>query len=66
MRELAHHHQEDDQARNPRHHFIPVHRLVSEQCDDEGPRGDDDNAGITGHILIDGMQQLRPDYHIHG
>lgn len=33
-----------------------MHRLVSKQCDDEGPRGDDDNAGIAGHILIDGMQ----------
>jgi hypothetical protein len=57
--EFAKDDQEDDEARDPGHHLVEVHDLVAEEGDEERAGGDDDDAGITWHVGVDGMDQLR-------
>ena len=50
--------QEDDEARYPANHLVPVNHLVPEQRDDEGANGDDENASKTWNVAVDRMDEL--------
>jgi len=61
MSKLAEDDEEDDEARNPGDHFVPMHDLVAEQGHEEGACCDDDDTGISRDICVDCMDQLCTD-----
>ena len=66
MRELAEHDQEDDQTGDPRVEFVKMYNFITEDGDDPCRRRDDDDARITRHVGVDGVDQLGADYDVHG
>ena len=58
MSELSQNDQEDDEAGDPRVSLVGVHDLVAEEGDQESGSGNDDNAGPSWHVAIDGIEEL--------
>jgi len=42
-----------------------MYDFVSKQGDEEGGKGDDENAAITRKVAVDSMQELRTDDGVH-
>ena len=66
MGELAKHNKEDDEAGNPGPELVCMYDFVAEHGDKECSRCNDDDACITGDVTIDGVDELRADYHVDG
>jgi len=58
--------EEDDEARHPGDHLVVVDCFVAEAGDDEGARGDDDDAGPAGDVRVDGVDELGADDDVDG
>ena len=55
MCEFAKNDEEDDEARDPRPELVGVHNLVAKECDEECRTGDDDDAGVSWNVGVDGV-----------
>ena len=65
MGEFTQDDQKDDKGRDPAPLFVVMDDLVAKERDQKGGCCDDDDAGITGDIGIDGVDQLSADNDIY-
>jgi hypothetical protein len=66
MSELAEHDEEDDEAGDPRDHFVEVNDLVAKKGDQEGACCNDDDPGVSRHVRVDGVDELCADNDVDG
>lgn len=66
MGKFAKNNKEDDEAWNPAVELVVVDDFVAEEGDKEGGSRNDNDAGITGDIMVDGVQELSTDDDVHG
>ena len=64
MGELTENDEEDDEAGDPGVVFVRVDDLVAKEGDDEGCGGDDDDTCVARNICVDGVKELRTNYHV--
>ena len=58
MSKLSKDDEKDDEAGNPGVSLVGMDNLISKKSDQESGSGNDDNAGPSWHVAIDGIEEL--------